>query len=68
MAAGEVLSIMLVLVVIALPTMYGLFRALATQQIGWAIAILASAIVAMGWLVSLVFLLGPDRKRRAAAP
>lgn len=52
------------LLVFIVPTIYGAYRAFSTGRTGWGVAILVAWVVGLGWLVGIVFLLGPDRQVR----
>jgi len=65
LGAPELLILLLIGVVFVLPV-YGIVRAAKANETGWLIAILIGWFLALGWLVSLVYLLGPDREHRRA--
>jgi Na+-driven multidrug efflux pump len=45
-------------------TFYGIWRAYRTERSGWLAGIVGAWLLGVGWIVGLVFLLGPDRKYR----
>jgi hypothetical protein len=67
MGAAEFLILLAFVAVLIVPTFYGLWRAARTEAWGWFAGIgIGWLFFGVGWIVGLVFLLGPDRKARAS--
>jgi cbb3-type cytochrome oxidase subunit 3 len=67
MGAAEFLILLVLVGLVIVPTFYGLWRAARTEEWGWFVGIaLGWLVFGLGWIVGLVFLLGPDRKARAS--
>jgi len=67
LSTNEVLIVVLVLGFfggLIWSTFYGLFRAAKTQRWGWFWGILIAWTVGFGWLVGVIFLLGPAKRAK----
>jgi hypothetical protein len=63
----EILVLALFIGVFIVPTFYGLYRAIRTEEWGWFAGIALGWVFGVGWLVGAIFLLGSDRARRHGA-
>lgn len=58
------ITIVLLVGLLIVPTFYGMWQAGRTQEWGWFAGIVAGWIFGVGWIVGLIFLLGPSRRYR----
>ncbi len=71
LGAPELLMVLVLMAFAALfitPTIVGLYRAARASEWGPVMGIVAAWLVGFGWLIGLCYLLGPDRRARAAGP
>ena len=67
MTIGPAELIMLALVVFFLVvTVYGVYRAFTSGDVGWGVGILVAWFVGLGWLLAIIYLVAVDRRRRMA--
>ena len=67
MGAPEFLVVLILFGLLVVPTFYGMWRAVRTSEWGWFWGIVAGWLFGFGWVVGLIFLLGPDRRQRSVA-